>query len=113
MKGEGITPSIASERIPIQVSLKEKMCQSINAEICPNELGMGLGWQVLRFKDKTILMHAGRDPGVYTFTYLCPTTGSGGVILTNGQNGNKIIIRLFRYLEAEPEYINFLISAIR
>ena len=92
---------------------KHKMCQSIPSEICPDELGMGLGWQVVRFKSKTMLMHTGRDAGVYTFTYLCPTTASGAVILTNGQNGNKIVIPLLRSVEADSDFLDFLVSAMR
>jgi CubicO group peptidase (beta-lactamase class C family) len=113
MKDEGMTQAVATERARVQVSLRNKMCQSIPSEICPDELGMGLGWQVLRFKSKTVLMHTGRDPGVYTFTYLCPTTGSGAVILTNGQNGNKLVIPLLRSLESESDFIDFLVSAMR
>jgi CubicO group peptidase (beta-lactamase class C family) len=113
MKDKGIAQAVANERSRVQVSLRDKMCQSIAPGICPDELGMGLGWQVLRFKNKTVLMHTGRDPGVYTFTYLCPTTGSGAVILTNGQNGNKLVIPLLRSLEAESDLIDFLVSAMR
>lgn len=62
---------------------------------------------------KTVLVHTGRDPGLYTFTYLCQTTGSGAVILTNGQNGNKAVIPLLKSLAAESELVNFLVSAMR
>lgn len=55
---------------------------------------------------------ATRDPGLFTFTYLCPTTGKGAVILTNGQNGNKMAISVLRSIEGEPELIAFL-SAMR
>ena len=89
MKNEGITQAVATDRARVQVSLRDKMCQSIPPEICPDELGMGLGWQVLRFKNKTVPMHTGRDPGVYTFTYLCPATGSGAVILTMVRTGTN------------------------
>ncbi|MBK7930918.1 MAG: beta-lactamase family protein [Bryobacterales bacterium] len=113
MADEGITQAVAAARARVQISLRDRMCQSVPSEVCPDELGMGLGWQVLRFKNKTVLMHTGRDPGVYTFTYLCPTTGSGAVILTNGQNGNKLVIPILRSLEAESEFIDFLVSAMR
>ncbi len=113
MNDEGITQSVASQRSRVQISLREKMCQSIKAEVCPDELGMGLGWQVLRFKKKTVFMHTGRDPGVYTFTYLCPTTGSGAVILMNGENGNKVVVPLLQRLAAEPEFVEFLAKTMR
>ena len=113
MKDEGLTQSVASQRSRVQISLREKMCQSIKAEVCPDGLGMGLGWQVLRFKKKTVFMHTGRDPGVYTFTYLCPTTGSGAVILTNGENGNKVVVPLLQRLAAEPEFVEFLAKTMR
>ena len=113
MKDRALTPAVAKERARIQVSLKERMCLSVPAKLCPDELGMGLGWQVFRFKNKIVLMHTGRDPGVFTFTYLCPTTGEGAVILTNGQSGNKLVIPLLRSLGAEPGFIDFLVSAMR
>jgi CubicO group peptidase (beta-lactamase class C family) len=112
MKNEGLLERVAQERSSVQISLRERMCRPIKPELCPAELGMGLGWQVLRFKNKTILMHTGRDPGVYTFTYLCPTTGAGAVLLTNGENGNKIIVPLLKALDAEPEFLEFLISSM-
>lgn len=71
-----------------------------------------MNW-VLRFRTKTVLMHTGRDPGVCTFAWLCPTTGSGAVILTNAQNGNKLVIPLLRSLEVESDFIDFLVSARR
>lgn len=113
MEDKGISADLAKERSKVQVSLREKMCQAIPKEVCPDDLGMGLGWQVLRFGSKTILMHTGRDPGLYTYAYLCPTTGSGAVILTNGQNGNKIVLPLLKDLEAEPEFLDFLAKAMR
>ena len=45
---------------------------------CPPELGAGPGWQVFRFKEETIPMHAGRDLGLFTFAYLNPTADGCG-----------------------------------
>lgn len=50
MKDRALTPAVAKERARIQVSLKERMCLSVPAKLCPDELGMGLGWQVFRFR---------------------------------------------------------------
>ena len=39
MKDEGITQAVATQRARVHVSLRDKMCQSIPSEICPDELG--------------------------------------------------------------------------
>ena len=54
----------------------------------------------MRFKDTTVLMHTGHDPGLFTFAYVSPTARDGAVILTNGENGRKIVPTILRDLNA-------------
>lgn len=97
----------------IEVPTDNPPCRPAAAALCPQAMGMGLGWQVFRFKSKTVLMHTGRDPGLFTFAWLCPTTGNGGVILTSGDKGSEVVIRALRDLAAEPEFIDFLVSSMQ
>ena len=113
MNNEGITDSLARERQRVQVSLLEEIGQSIPVELRPDELGMGLGWMVIRFKQTTFLMHTGHDPGVHTFAYLSPTNGTGAVILTNGENGKRVVAPLLKEIGAEPELVALLEQTMR
>jgi len=113
LNNEGITDSLARERRRVQVSLLEEEAQSIPVELRPDELGMGLGWEVIRFKQTTFLMHTGHDPGVYTFAYLSPTNGTGAVILTNGENGKRVIAPILKEIGAEPELVALLEQTMR
>lgn len=109
IEDRGLTPYVATQRNQIQVSLKEKMCPSLpSARFCPEELGSGLSWQIIRLRGTLVLMHTGHDPGLYTFAYVCPATRSGAVILTNGENGKKIIPDILRDLDAPNAFVELM-----
>ena len=110
MENRGISAQIAHERDTLQVDLKEEICSKLPANLCPDAAGSGLSWQILRFKDTTILMHTGHDPGLFTFAYLSPTTRDGVVILTNGENGRKLVPTILRDLNA-PAALTEALSA--
>jgi CubicO group peptidase (beta-lactamase class C family) len=106
IENRGIKPWVAKQRDTIQVSLKEKACPSLpSSALCPDALGSGLSWQIIRFKEAIVLLHTGHDPGVYTFTYILSTTHDGAVILTNGENGRKIIPVILRDLKAPDAFV--------
>ena len=65
---------------------------------------MGLGWAVMRGlpDDEYLLMHTGHDEGVNTVVILLPKSGRGIVILTNGENGKKVIFKLLKKLLQIP-----------
>ena len=54
---------------------------------------MGLSWFVLSDGDEVnrILYHGGGQRGIRTLAAWVPNQGDGIVVLTNGDNGNKII----------------------
>lgn len=112
IEDKGVTPQVAAERDRVQVNLKQKLCPTLpSANLCPDALGSGLSWQILRFGKTTVLMHTGHDPGLYTFAYVVPATRSGAVILTNGENGKMIIPAILRDLNA-PEAFATLMQAV-
>jgi CubicO group peptidase (beta-lactamase class C family) len=108
LKDEGMSKAIASDRIRIQLSQKNSDCQGAKVASCPTDVGPGLGWQVMAFPGHTILMHTGKDPGLFTFAYLDKTTGDGAVILTNGEHGDKIVLPLLERYGAAPTFLAYL-----
>ena len=108
MENRGISSQIAHERDTVQVSLKEQMCPKLPANLCPDALGVGLSWQIFRLKDTIVLMHTGHDPGLFTFAYVSPTARNGAVILTNGENGRKIVSTILRDLNAPAAFTEVL-----
>jgi hypothetical protein len=110
---KGLSPAIAAERNRIQVDNKQQYCKGDKATSCPQAVGFGLGWEVLEFKGERILMHTGKDEGVFTFAYLNRASRDGAVILTNSDNGWKAIIPVLEELNASPAYLAFLRSQVR
>jgi CubicO group peptidase (beta-lactamase class C family) len=105
---QGLSPAMARERAKIQVSMRDEMCSAKVVESCPPNVGFGLGWQILGFKDETLLMHTGKDEGVFTFAYLNRSTRDGAVILTNSDNGYKIVLPVLERLNSSPAFLRFL-----
>lgn len=66
----------------------------------------GLGWRLIKFDNKTYLMHDGREPGVRAFTTVSPETGEGIVILTNSSNGELVYRPLIEAtLSVQEDYL--------
>jgi hypothetical protein len=64
---------------------------------------MALGW-AFDFGSHVYLTHDGSDNGVKTFAYISPTSGNGLVILTNGENGMKLVLPILEKLHADKEF---------
>lgn len=105
---KGLSKAIARQRSTSQVSMMDITCTGAKAASCPPHVGFGLGWQLLDWPGEKILMHTGKDEGVFTFAYLNRTTGEGVVIFTNSDNGYKIILPLLERLRTSPAYLGFL-----
>jgi CubicO group peptidase (beta-lactamase class C family) len=105
---EGVTPAVAAERSRIQISRKRDECAKLKPEICPDDLGFGLGWEVFRFRDATYLMHTGKDDGLFTLGYLDITHGSGTIIFTSGENGASLVLPILDDIGAEREFVDLL-----
>lgn len=108
LKDEGLSPAIAAERVRIQADMKAQTCGGAKAATCPPATGFGLGWQVFAFSDETILMHTGKDAGLFTFAYLNKTTGDGAVILTNGDKGGNVALPILERLGTSAQFVRFL-----
>lgn len=100
----GLTPAVAQERTRVQVAEKIPPCMPIKVG-CPDEEGMGLGWEVIRFGDDIYLMHDGSDEGVATLVYLSLKDRNGTVILTNSDNGKKLVLPIFELIGSDPTLV--------
>lgn len=103
-----LSPAIVCARNSIQTDMTEVTCTGAKAASCPPHVGFGLGWQILAFKGETMMMHTGKDEGVFTFAYLNRTSRDGVVIFTNSDNGYKVILPLLDRLNTSPAFLRFL-----
>ncbi len=105
MHNEWLTPEIAAKRLVStrnQATTEEvkRLCEKAKQDpaYCALSAGMGLGWQVVKHNDVTILDHTGSDPGVKTVAFYLPEKKIGVVALTSGENGQKVIHEVVRVL---------------
>lgn len=107
MKDSHLSKEIARQRRTVQTDLRRIWCKDTASPACPDRIGMGLGWEVLGFGPHVYLTHDGNDEGVKTFAYLSPTSGNGLVLLMNGENGMKIVLRLLALFGTDAEFLTY------
>lgn len=110
MHEDGVSSAIAKEQRRIQASRKADECPDASAKTCPDDLGFGLGWEVLRFHDATYLMHTGKDDGVFTLGYFNATTRDATIIFTNGENGANLVLPILDRIGRDRELVEWLRS---
>lgn len=103
-----LSSSIAAERNRLQADLKPAICAGARATTCPEWTGFGLGWQLLGFSDGTTMLHTGKDAGAFTFAAINRKSGDGIVILTNSDNGWRVILPILERTKSDPKLIAFL-----
>ena len=91
-------------------NLKYQICEEdrVPLPLCPRSLGFTGGWTVYDSPDNLIVMHGGGDDGEHTLGYFNPVTGSGAVIFTNGDNGQKVIRDIVEILLPDPSFNAFM-----
>lgn len=112
MNGTGESPAIRGLRESVLTDRKPELCVGNLAALCPDQVGMGPGWEVIKTHGKTFLMHTGMDPGVFTLGYFDPSAHSGVVIFTNSVNGPRIILPILQMLNADPDFIAYLAAQV-
>lgn len=113
MRNEGLTKEIAAERRRVQGSTKAKDCESEKRRAaCADEVGFGLGWEVNRFGDTTILQHGGRDEGVATYVVADITRGTATIVFTNSDNGLNLLLPLLERLGGDARFVAYMRSAL-
>lgn len=92
MNHEGLSDEIARERFRYSVELRDGGCgpQGLALDVCPDGVGMALGWMVFRYGDQTVVTHSGSDDGEQTLAFFIPEQRRGLVIFTNSARGRKI-----------------------
>ena len=104
----GLSASVAAERSISQADLTPETCAGSKAATCPPWTGFGLGWQLLGFPDGTTMLHTGKDAGAFTFAAIDRASGDGIVILTNSDNGWRVILPILERTGSDPKLIAFL-----
>ena len=103
-----LVASLAAERSKSQADLTPEICSGSKAATCPPWTGFGLGWQLLGFPDGTTMLHTGKDAGAFTFAAIDRASGDGIVILTNSDNGWRVILPILKRTGSDPKLIAFL-----
>ena len=104
----GLTRVIAADRSRSQADLTPDICTGTKANTCPPWTGFGLGWQLLGFPGGTTMLHTGKDAGAFTFAAIDRASGDGIVILTNSDNGWRVILPILERTGSDPKLIAFL-----
>ncbi len=112
MNGRGESPGIRKLRESVLTDRRAELCVGKLAASCPDQVGMGPGWEVVKTRDKTFLMHTGSDPGVFTLGYFDPGARSGVVIFTNSAKGPSVVLPILRLLNADPDFIAYLAAQV-
>jgi CubicO group peptidase (beta-lactamase class C family) len=108
MNGQGLSSAVRADRSRMQVDHDFKSCTAAWAAGCPDEVGFGLGWEIIKVKGKTFWMHTGRDPGLFTVGFIDPVERTGTIIFTNSERGAEVVVPLLHLLEADPVFIAYL-----
>lgn len=108
MRHSRLDAAIAQQREQVQADDRAKHCDGEKAKTCPDALGFGLGWEVLHFGDKTLLMHTGQDYGEFTFGYINPADRTGTVLFTNSAVGYRLVLPVLRRFGRDPELVAYL-----
>ena len=103
-----MSASVAAERSRSQADLTPETCAGAKATSCPPWTGFGLGWQLLGFTGGTTMLHTGKDTGAFTFPAIDLASGGGIVILTNSENGWRVILPILERTVSDPKLIAFL-----
>jgi CubicO group peptidase (beta-lactamase class C family) len=112
MNGSGESQAIHKLRESVLTDRRAQLCVGKLVASCPEQVGMGPGWEVIKTHGKTFLMHTGNDPGVFTLGYFDPNARSGVVIFTNSSNGPKVILPILKMLDADPDFIAYLAAQV-
>ncbi len=108
MHDQGVTPEIAAQRRTIHRDLvtaeqRAEVCSALpSGQPCGISVGMALGWQVMHLNDAIILEHTGSDTGFHSLAFFNPSSGVGVVVLTNGDNGDKVASEIGQMLYPDP-----------
>lgn len=108
MDDQGLSSAIAAERGMIQADRREETCKNIPSELCPEKAGFALGWELLVLNGQRYFMHTGADDGAFALAYWDANNRKGTVILTNSDEGYRVVLPILAQIGANPEYVDLL-----
>lgn len=108
IRGDHLSADIAAQRRQVQADTRANTCAGAKAAHCPDAVGFGLGWEVLRFGERTVLMHTGMDKGEFTLGYIDLADRSGTVIFTNSAVGYQTVLPILEMIGKQPEFVAYL-----
>jgi CubicO group peptidase (beta-lactamase class C family) len=97
---DGYGAAIAADRDRVQADKGDQRvvdCAAVATVPCPDSQGYGLGFNVLRYGDVTVLEHGGADWSELSVAYLAKPSRSGVIVFLNAPNR--------RALAAMPELL--------
>jgi CubicO group peptidase (beta-lactamase class C family) len=104
LRGAGLSKQLYEDMTSPQVQKDPGFPKEDNA--------MGLGWQVIHNLPygEYVLTHNGSDEGVKTLIMLLPKSKRGIVIMTNGENGKKVISEILKasFSELQPDLAKYM-----
>lgn len=110
MNNEGVSCDIAAQRYAYEIELREGGCGEgrLPMDVCPDGVGMGLGWMVFRYGEETVMTHSGSDGCEQTLAFFVPERRIGVVIFTNGANGKCVFPDIVAQLYPNEAFLALL-----
>ena len=87
-RAQKLTPAMQTDMLRPQSPIPD------SAGLGPSSYG--LGWVVMELGSETIVMHSGNNDEYRSLAAYLPDTGAGYVVLTNGRNGEDLIMALLQ-----------------
>lgn len=108
MGDQGLSVDMLTEQRKVQADRQVDTCKSLPVNICPDEAGFALGWELFVLNGKRYFTHTGSDEDAFAFAYWNRATQTGTVILTNSRQGSHLVLPILELLRADPEYVSLL-----
>lgn len=108
MGNQGLSAPMATQRGEVQADRRIETCKDLPIDLCPQDTGFALGWELLVLNGKHYFMHTGSDDGAFAFAYWSPDDKTGTVILTNSNQGYRVVLPVLEEIGANQEYIRLL-----
>jgi CubicO group peptidase (beta-lactamase class C family) len=112
MKGEGLSSAMSAQRrLPSAGPHPPVGCKPEPKTLCPRALTFALGWVRLDYQSGPIMVFVGRNErpgGERTFVSFDPARRRGVVVLTSGQNGQRLIFEVLDVVDPGSPVTAFL-----
>lgn len=108
MDDQELSADMSMQRSQVQADRRMETCKGVSVEFCPEKAGFALGWELLILHGERYFMHTGSDDGAFAFAYWSPGNKTGTVILTNGNQGYRVILPVLEQIAANQQHARLL-----